>query len=270
MLGKILFGSRLREIEQREHNLRLLEEQLRQERASLDAPVIEFIAEPHDFGVILPPKSASKFVAPWWKKVPVNMTKDQRDNFGAPAMTAKACMPLLDGMTLGYTIPLSGDLHVRASECGKHIKVQSGPFGQTGDLHSVDQLGGKTSPTWPGPAVKFINRWIIKTAPGWSTLFIPPMNHLDDRFTCLAAVVDTDTYDRQINFPAIWHKRGCDEVVDAGTPLITAIPFRRASVPKEFAKPRVMTHEEMVALDLTKRIQDHRRHYYTEELREKR
>jgi len=233
-------------------------------------PIIEFLCEERDFGIIKPPVPAGKCIPEWYKKVPVNMGPEHRDVFGGEAMTAKKCIPLIDAMTLGFIIPLYGDTNIKVSKTGEFIETSPNPQGGgIIELHDKSQLGGKSSPTYPGPAVKFINKWIIKTAPGYSTLFIPPMNSIEDRFICLSGFVDTDRYARQINFPGIWLKKDCDEILLAGTPLVTCIPIKRSQLPKE-APIRIWTPREKMACQKTIEIQKNRNHYYTKELREKR
>lgn len=56
-------------------------------------------------------------------------------------------------------------------------------------------------------AGKFTNKWLIKTPPGYSCLFIKPMNRLEPRFDIIPGVVDTDTYVNVINFPFILNKK---------------------------------------------------------------
>lgn len=230
--------------------------------------LIQFLCEPQDMGVIMPPVPAIKSIPEWFKKIPAQHDLSApRDHFGAPLMTAKKCLPMLDGMSVGYVIPLFGDMHVRTSKDNKHIDLTSGPFARAGDLHSIEQLGGQSSPTYPGPAIKFINRWVVKTRPGWSTLFLPAVNQLDKRFTCFAALVDTDVYPKQVNFPAVWHLPGYDGIVSAGTPLVTAIPVRRADI-EPAAIIRVLNEEERQEIGRIERVQASRLHYYTHELRE--
>jgi hypothetical protein len=230
-------------------------------------PLIEFICEPNDWDVIPKPVPAYKVIPDWFKKIPPTLPLgSDRDHFGASGMTAKKCLPLLDGMSAGYIMPLAMDVNIRSNGDNKLIDSSSNHAVQ---FHGVEQLGGKTSPTYPGPAIKFINRWIIKTRPGWSTLFIPPLNQLEDRFTCLSALVDTDRYHKQVNFPAIWHAKDHDDLVRAGTPLVLAIPVLRSSLQEE-AIMRVMTEEERAEVARIGRVQDTRRHYYTQELREPR
>lgn len=224
--------------------------------------LIEFYCDPQFFDVIPEPVPAYKLVPDWFKKIPINT--DNRDHMGAKSMTAKKCMPLLDAMSMGFIIPLFGDVNIRTNKEGSLIESGSN---RVVEFHSKEQLGGKTSPTYPGPAIKFINKWVIKTAPGYSTLFIPPMNVIEPRFTCLSALVDTDKYPKEVNFPAIWHMKDYDDVVCAGTPLVTCIPIRRSDMPRT-ATVREMSEKEAQVIEKLHLKQTSRRSVYTDELRE--
>ena len=234
-------------------------------------PVIEFLCEPAHRLTMPEPQPAIKNIPDWYKRVPKHMDDGpgSRDQFGAPAMTAKACLPLLDGMGLGYTLYSAGDITVRTDPDGKHMEVISGPAFGAASQHNAGQLGSAV-PTYPTPALKFHNPWVIKTRRGYSTLFIPPLNALEEtRFRCLGAVVDTDTYPKQVNFPALWFPRGQTVQIPAGTPLVTAIPFKRADVPREVLI-RTMHEAERQAIMAMERVQGSRSHMYTHELREDR
>lgn len=229
--------------------------------------IIEFYCMQEDFGIIPEPYPAFKNMPEWFKKTPTTMDPKNRDQFGGMGFTAKKCIPLVDAMSVGFIIPLFGDVNIRTNKDCSLIESSENPYGKVIEFHSKEQLGGKTSPTYPGSAIKFINRWMIKTAPGYSTLFIPPINHIEPRFTCLGGLVDTDKYPRPINFPAIWHLKDFDDIVSAGTPLVTCIPIRRKDMPRD-ANVRVITEEERLAEYKVKRQQDSRRSVYTNELRE--
>lgn len=239
----------------------------------LDAlvPVIEFTIDPQYRDVLLEPVAAYKHIAGWWKSIPPKLPRNgsaPRDQFGDVAMTAKSCIPLLDGMGLGYSMVLASDVHVRTDEA-KNMTVRSGPTFAGASYHEHAQLG-KEYATYPMPAIKFHNPWRIQTRPGYSTLFIPPLNHTaEERFQCLGAVVDTDTYDKHINFPGLWFAKNYDGVVKAGTPLVTAIPFKRADVSRELLI-RNMSAAEMHRMDQMAKIQNARAKMYTDELREAR
>jgi hypothetical protein len=230
--------------------------------------IIEFLCEEKDFDIIPHPIPAGKLLPDWFKTIP-GYLDGKRDNFGSRAMSAKKCMPMIDGMNLGFIIPLAGDVNVRTNKDCSLIEVGNNPqAGRLIDFHAMEQLGGKTSPSYPGPAIKFINKIIIKTAPGYSTLFVPCLNHFENRFTCLSALVDTDKYPKQVNFPGVWNIPNFDDILPRGTPLITAIPIKRADQPKK-AKVRVMTESDIKKVQQIHDSQQNRRHHYTKELRAK-
>ena len=79
---------------------------------------------------------------------------------------------------------------------------------------------------------KFLNPWIIKTPPGYSCLFVPPLNNADDRFSIIPAIVDTDSFTMWINFPFIVNGDKypvLDTELKKGTPYVQVIPFKRDS-----------------------------------------
>ncbi len=242
----------------------------------LKTEVIEFLCLEEDVGVIPGPVPASKMIPDWYKKIPTH--QESRDHFGGKALTAKKCLPMIDAMTLGFIIPLYGDVNITTNKDCSVIGVGTAPGNESAfnpygghivDFHSLDQVGNKTSPSYPGKPLKFINRWVIKTAPGWSVLITPVLNSFEKRFTILSAVVDTDKYIKEINFPAVWNIPNFDEVLPAGTPLVTVIPFKRADMPTK-AVTRSMTEKELVERERIRKSQMSRNHYYTQELREPR
>lgn len=231
-------------------------------------PIIEFYCHPNFEGIIPEPKPASKFIPDWYKSIPP--TLDSKDRQNRPNLTAKKCLPMLDAMTAGYVIPLAGDLGLKSSEDCNTIEVFNPPEIRLAEFHSLHQLGPK-APGMPAPPVKFINPWIIKTAPGWSTLIIPLVNSSleNPHFTCLGGLVDTDKYAKEINFPAIWHTPNFDDYIPAGTPLVVAIPVKRDAITNS-SLVRSMTKEEFLNIEAIRKKQVSRVHVYTQELREKR
>lgn len=230
-------------------------------------PIMEFYCHPNNYGIIPEPKPAAKYVADWFKKIPPFM--DDRDDFGAKSMTAKKCLPMLDAMSLGYVIPLQGDLHVKTNEDKTQIEITSPPALPICEFHNIKQLGERTAPGFPTTPIKFINYWVIKTAPGWSTMVTPLVNTFGGHFTCLSGLVDTDRYPKEINFPAAWHTPNFDDLIPAGTPLVVVHPVKRSSVPTN-PSIRAMTDDEYKTIDDIRKMQESRRHVYTKELREPR
>lgn len=229
--------------------------------------VIEFYCHPNFDGVIPEPKPAIKYLPEWFRLIsPID--KERRDEFGDYGMNAKKCLPMIDAMSLGFVIPLCGDLHVKVNDDLTEMKYTNPPGMKLAENHDVRQVGGDTAPGFPINPIKFINYWVIKTAPGWSTLFVPPINHVNTPFTCLSGLVDTDQYPKEVNFPAVWNQPGFDAIIRAGTPLVTAIPIRRESFAKK-PKVRKMSDKEFATIEKIRKKQQSRKHVYTEELRVK-
>ena len=80
------------------------------------------------------------------------------------------------------------------------------------------------------PVYKILNPWKIKTPKGYSCLFVPPLNNSDDRFSIIPAIVDTDTFPIEINFPIIINGDKypiLETTIKKGTPYAQVIPFKR-------------------------------------------
>lgn len=232
--------------------------------------VIEFYCREEFEGVIPEPKPAAKFFPEWYKNLEPYYPERDRNTGDKKFMTAKKCLPLIDAMSLGFILPLGADCHVMTNHDNSQIRFNglAGSFPII-EAHSKLQIGGQSSiKKNNGDALKFLNYWIIKTAPGWSSLFIPPINNFNQPFTCLGGMVDTDRYIKEINFPAVWHAHNFDGMIYAGTPLVTVIPIKRNSFSK---KPvvRKITKEERKIHEKMSRIQGSRLSYYTNELRVK-
>ena len=231
--------------------------------------IIEFYCHPDYEDVIPEPKPAVKNFPEWFKKLePLANERDNNTDYWA--MTAKKCFPMIDAMSLGFTMPLMGDVHVRTNHNNSQIIATSHKHSyQVCEYHHHDQVGGHSGIIKNnGNPLKFINHWVIKTAPGWSTLFIPPINHFDAPFRCLGGLVDTDNYPKEVNFPAVWLVPDFDDHLYAGMPLVTAIPIKRNDFNKK-PKIRKMRKSEMKEISTLQKKQTARLHYYTNELRVK-
>jgi hypothetical protein len=174
--------------------------------------------------------------------------------------TIKGCMPFLDSLTSGYLLKFPQDFHVKHNVdnknekeegfkdsfqtfalhdmqqflTAKRINLNSGM-----DTHSLNQLEG--SPLIQKnknlPFYKILNPWKIKTPKGYSCLFVPPLNNSDDRFHIIPAIVDTDTFPNEINFPIVINGDKypvLETTIKKGTPYVQIIPFKRDSWKMKF------------------------------------
>jgi hypothetical protein len=182
---------------------------------------INFIAVNKQYLEVWPhPKPASKFIPDEYKK----LQRFFNNNLLAP--TLKTCIPFLDSMTAGYIIPFDQDYLV--NPVGDDFSVvpansEQEDFG----YHNKAQLPEEWKKLAGENAGKFINKWLIKTPPGYSCLFLKPMNRLEPRFDIIPGVVDTDTYVNTIHFPFLLNKKDEQFIIKKGDPMVQVIPFRR-------------------------------------------
>lgn len=184
---------------------------------------IEFLCSPEDKGVIPEPYPARDQLPAWFKKLPpVDRAAVTATNNG---QTVKRCMPFLDAMTAGWILPLAATVRIAIKDEGQTVDA-GWEFDRTMvSNHAPYQIAGH--PAAARPPCKLHNYWTIRTPPGWSCLFVPPLNRDNGILTVLAGVVDTDRYASLINFP--FFASGADGVhtIEKGAPIVQVIPFQR-------------------------------------------
>jgi hypothetical protein len=167
--------------------------------------------------------------------------------------TVKGCMPFLDSLTSGYLLKMPQDFHIRhnvdnENEKGEKFKDSFQTFGlhnhqqilhskyinlNSGiDSHSLKQVEGSPfiQKNKNLPFYKILNPWKIKTPKGYSCLFVPPLNNSDDRFSIIPAIVDTDVFPNEINFPIVINGDKypiLEDTIKKGIPYVQIIPFKR-------------------------------------------
>ena len=181
----------------------------------------------------------------WYKKLKHN----------AEFKTIKGCMPFLDSLTAGYILRMNQDLYIKHNWYNEEVKERDSSFrysmGEAVDvlnaynlnlntnarpeIHGKNQLGEECPYHKKNknlPFYKILNPFTIRTAPGYSCLFVSPLNNADDRFEIISGIVDTDSYNNTINFPIIINGDKYPElesVIKRGTPYVQVIPFKRES-----------------------------------------
>lgn len=141
-------------------------------------------------------------------------------------VTIKWCNPFGDALGSGYFILLENDVQVTQSNGTPEFVWFRGGDNFIGK-HDKEQISPELIPKgYSQEPWKFINFWGIKTPPGYSTLFTHPMNRTELPFLTLSGVVDTDDYNFPVNFPFII-KDNFEGIIEAGTPIAQAIPFKR-------------------------------------------
>jgi len=160
------------------------------------------------------PYPASRAVPDWLKDMSMVV---------GDAPTVKRCAPFLQGVTAGYILPLAADCHFSCDAAGT-LSVRADY--RVVEAHSPDQYAG--TPFANMAVVKFLNPWLVRTPPGYSTLFCPPINRFGMPFAMLTGIVETDTFYCEIHFPGISTLRpNTNFTLRQGTPLMQAIPIKR-------------------------------------------
>lgn len=190
---------------------------------------IEFIALNKDLlSALTPPHPA---ISPDWLLGLPNFLNKEAEVLekGFIPSTIKKSQPVLDVIKSGYHIPLPCDVWV------DNYGENSISFQWSLDtIHLVSQNNPDTFKGLPIPlgyyshSFKWLNPWIVKTPPGYSSLFIHPSFHSNLPFLTMPSIVDTDSYPIPVNF-SFFLRQGFDGLIPQGTPMVQVIPFKRDS-----------------------------------------
>ena len=199
------------------------------------------------------PIETKKVLPDWYKKI---------EKHTIHYRNIKGCMPFLDAISAGYTLPLPQDLFIGHNVMNKHAEppeiqcfykfsladfsseqcLQYNMNGNNNELHATEQIGGSDSflgkKNGGNNIIKILNPWKIKTPPGYSCLFTSPNYSENDYFNIISGIVDTDVFDMHINFPMIVNHdkyNSFEKLFKQGTPYVQIIPFKRNSWKKEIA-----------------------------------
>jgi len=191
---------------------------------------IKFYPSENIHGQIFDPPVPTKTLIPKWYRDQDTHPEGKKfviKETGNVAVTIKACMPVFDIITAGYTITLPGDVNFEKLENGEFDVSWTVNHLQLIESHARAQYDKHGTPEEYFPiAYKFINPWIIQTPPGYSCLFIQPSLQDTLPFQIVPAIVDTDKHPQAINFP-FFIRKDFEGIIPTGTPIVQVIPFKR-------------------------------------------
>ena len=184
------------------------------------------------------PTPASQFIPGWWKEMtPYHKSLENPDGKKLLVRermsnaTFKRCTPMLDSLTSGYMFTLWADVQV--------TQLDGFPYITWRTQHEVFQQHSPSSREIPAPlgydqiVFKYLNTWIPKTPKGYSCYFTSPHGYQNLPFKAISAIVDTDKSKLDSVFP-MWVQSGFEGIVEAGTPMVQMIPFKRDDWKAEF------------------------------------
>lgn len=185
------------------------------------------------------PSPMTKVLPDWWRRFNTFLENDNKFKYynkEGGNITMKACMPVLDSMTAGYTITLPCDLEISRDDAGAAVFKWPIEEYELITSHGEDQVPDQMVPDdYFRKPYKFTNLYSIKTPPGYSLLFTHPINRTDLPFLSLTGIVDVDEYRVPVNFPFLL-KKDFEGIIEAGTPIIQVIPIKREAWTHEVKK----------------------------------
>jgi hypothetical protein len=205
----------------------------------MSRPTIEFLCRPEDHGVIAEPVPARAALPTWLRALPgVDPAQVSATSNG---ITVKRCLPFLDALSVGWIIPLAATVRLEILDGGRTVDAGWEFDREMVSNHGTFQVAG--NPFEPRPPMKFHNHWTIRTAKGWSCLFLPPINRPSEVVEVFSGVVDTDAYGSPVNIPFVATAPDGVYTLKKGTPLVQVVPFRRADAVAK-ASVRAETNRE--------------------------
>lgn len=176
---------------------------------------------------------------PNWIEVPGGEGSDE-----TKVATYKRCLPFVDLMRTGYILPLWDDLAFSVEPCACGSPACSEPpeirieWSTSGVAPRVERRMWNSWGSIPGlesgvqgSSFAFVNPWIVRTPPGYSTLFTTPFNNSalpHPELQLFSGLVNTDTYFNQITL-FFYVSKPFEGVIEKGTPLAQMIPIKRSA-----------------------------------------
>lgn len=166
------------------------------------------------------PSPAHMHIPEWWREISPHTSISGVDS----VPTVKLCPPTIDIFSSGYLIFTQCDMFF--NEHG--LFEYSYPEKIVERWYKEQTNGLKSQDGYSEYVYKFINRWLVETPEGWSSLFIHPPAYPDLPFITMTGIVDTDKLLTDIN-PPFRMKEGWTGTIKAGTPIAQIIPIQRSS-----------------------------------------
>lgn len=183
--------------------------------------IIKFICYDKTIVDLYPPQPASKIIPDWYKQIPNEIMHGQ-EKHAVP--TIKKCVPVLDYLTTGYILRHAYQTDFKVlNEHGRRDTEYMCPMKDYVSAHPHEQCPIKIEGDNHN-YIKFNQPWMVRTPPGYSTLFFQPFYNMNEDYVMFPSVVDTDTHDDSVNFVGYAKQ---DFVADPGDPLMIAMPFKR-------------------------------------------
>lgn len=187
---------------------------------------INFYAKNKLVKEVIPPPRVVK-VPGWFKEIPVYSNNETNLNIknGETNYSVKSCVPFLDTFSTGYVFELWCDIKVSNQNGYPYITWINDDPELSPVLARPDAYLPIDDGFWPF-TFSWVSKWGIKTPKGYSCLFTHPLNRTDLPFITTSGIMDTDSWGIWGNQPFAL-KKDFEGIIEAGTPIIQFIPFKR-------------------------------------------
>ncbi len=229
-------------------------------KPSLKQTITFCSVDDHVWNVREKPVPASTVLPKWWREIPnYSNDKNSLELAPGPTVTVKRCLPVFDGLTAGYVMPLWSDIQVTYDDLGgTYVKwLPSEPVFEVWDPSQVSTF--KIPEEYNLAVFKYVHGWIIKTPPGWSCLITHPIAYPDLPFKVITGIVDTDRLNTGINTPIVF-KKGFEGIIEKGTPMFQIIPIKRSNWKSEVIQGNPKTLEYALEILRTKIVSSYGKH----------
>lgn len=174
----------------------------------------------------LNPKPAKKSVPQWFSESSRYWFPEVKDS-----LSFKACPALVDAFLAGYVLKTPCDIYFQkesSSDVFKHtdiFKVYKEP-GYDDFCCSRPDMPGFPKPHGFDKHFHWFPNWMPGLEPGYSALYVHPLNRFDLPFITVSGIIDND----KMNTPGLmpfFLKEGFEGLIPKGTPFVQIIPFKR-------------------------------------------
>lgn len=199
---------------------------------------------------VIPPKPAKNYIPDWYKNM--QPFHDNVSNVFPKPSTGKKCIPFLDTFLSGYIQETWCDIAVEKKQIDDNNfeiiynwggNVQ--PISTRSSEFSTPMLLPKNDKFYP---IEFLwqTQWEPKLPPGYSCLYMHPMNRYDLPFYVMNGIIDSDEYPVAGPLP-IFIEKDFEGIIPAGTPMYQMIFFERHSWKHVIGNQKTVDTEKILA-----------------------
>lgn len=189
-------------------------------------PIIEFSCKEWAIRNHAPILPASKFLPEEYKNLPTGKACPFDTFNEATMLTLRMCPAVTNWLNAGYVIPAWADMEIIFNETGYEFKTSNLDY--QNKTHPHTQFQGMMERFDFKQDIKIDSPWHIKTAPGYSMMWLPLWFH-NTNYQAVPAIVDSDRVPNHNPINLMFLERKTT-TIKLGDPLVQIIPFKREEI----------------------------------------